>query len=123
MKRQKYEEQPSGASRVAQLILNEVFNPGQGEWLDEHALSGVSALTGKVIRAGRVHTKPRSQLFECGAHRQANRLSVSISKAGKCQFVDEGEGRQGASKCGKASETKAFCREQATNIYKKKKVD
>ena len=64
LKRQQYEELPSGASRVAELVSNEVLKPGQGGWLDEHALSGVSALTGKVIRAGRVHVKPRSQLFE-----------------------------------------------------------
>ena len=39
--RQKNEVLPSGASRVAQLVLNAVFNPGQGKWLDEHALVGV----------------------------------------------------------------------------------
>ena len=76
LKRQKYEESPSGASRVAQLVLNEIFNPGQGEWLDPHALSGVSALTGKVVRAGRVHEQPRKNLYDCRSHRKANRLSV-----------------------------------------------
>ena len=59
-------QQSTGASQVAQLVLNEVLNPGQGEWLDTHALRKVSALTGKIIRAGRVHTQAREVLF---AHR------------------------------------------------------
>ena len=68
LKRQKYEEKPSGSSRVAQLVLNEIFNPEQGEWFDQNALDGVSALTGKVVRAGRVHSTPRTTLFGCGSH-------------------------------------------------------
>ena len=96
LKRQKYEEHPSGASRVAQLVLSEIFNPGQGEWLDQHALSGVSALTGKVVRAGRVHTQPRTTFYECGSHKKANRLSVMFSAQGKCQLVDEDASRRGA---------------------------
>ena len=78
------------------MVLNEIFNPGQGEWLDQHALSGVSALTGKVVRAGRVHVQPRTTFYECGSHKKANRLSVMFSESGKRQFVDEDASRRGA---------------------------
>ena len=75
-KRQKYEDQRTGAPKVAQFVLNEVPTSGQEGWLDPHALSGMSALTGKVVKGGRIHRQRRRSLFECETHRKENRLSV-----------------------------------------------
>ena len=49
----------------------------------------MSALTGKVVRGGRVHRQRRHSLFDCETHRKENWLSVLVLETGRCRFVDE----------------------------------
>ena len=93
-KRQKYEDQRTGAPKVAQFVLNEILTSGPEGWLDPHALSGMSALTGKVVRGGRAHRQRRRSLFDCATHRNENRLSVLFFENGSCKFVDENAVRE-----------------------------
>ena len=97
-KRQKYEDRRTGASRVAQFVLNEVQTPGQGELLYTHALCGMSALTGKVVRGGRVHTQGRRSLFDCESHKKENRFSVLFFENGTSKFIDEDTSRKALSR-------------------------
>ena len=93
-KRQKYEDQRIGASKIAQFFLNEVLTPGREEWLDTHALRGVSALTGKVVRGGRMHSRGRRSLFDCETHQKDNRLSILFSENGPSKLIDDNVTRE-----------------------------
>ena len=64
LKRQTYEHQPFVSGQVAQMVSNERQHPGQGVWLGEHAPRGMSALTNKLGRGGRVHGRPRRRHFD-----------------------------------------------------------
>ena len=63
--------------------------------MDTHALCGMSALTGKVVRGGRVHNQGRRSLFDCEGHKKAKRLSVLFFKNGTSKFIDEDTNRKG----------------------------
>ena len=70
-------------------MLNDILTSGPEGWLDPHVLSGMSALTGKVVGGGRVHRQRRRSLFDYTTHQNENRLSVLFFESGSGKFVDE----------------------------------
>ena len=64
VKRRRYEDDPIGAARLAQVVMNMVTQPGTGEWLDNDALCGLSAPTNQVVHGARLHPQPRRRLFD-----------------------------------------------------------